>query len=226
MKHWTTAALVDAALRRNAPFEIASPGIRPIAPGMKAAGRVCPARHFGSVDVFLEAMMQASPGDVLVVDNGGRTDEGCVGDLVTLEAQIHQLGGIVIWGMNRDTADIREIGFPVFSYGMNPSGPVRLDERTPDALDDARFGDISVGRDDFVFADDDGVVFVRAADAGALLETLTEIYERERRQAQLVRNGRTLADQFRLREYIEARRRDPNLTFRVHLRGLKAEIEE
>ena len=45
-----------------------------------------PARHYGSVDVFLEALSSAGPGDVLVIDNGGRTDEACIGDLVALEA--------------------------------------------------------------------------------------------------------------------------------------------
>jgi regulator of RNase E activity RraA len=39
---------------------------------------VCPAQHAGSVDVFLEAFGTAAPGDVLVVDNGGRLDESCV----------------------------------------------------------------------------------------------------------------------------------------------------
>ena len=38
-------------------------------------------RHHGSVDIFLEALERRQAGDVLVIDNGGRTDEGCVGDL-------------------------------------------------------------------------------------------------------------------------------------------------
>src|SRR5205823_14289002 len=63
----------------------------------------------------------AAPGDVLVVDNGGRCDESCVGDLVVLEAQAAGLGGIVIWGLHRDTADIRAIGLPVFSLGAIPT---------------------------------------------------------------------------------------------------------
>lgn len=55
--------------------------------GSRLAGRVCPARHAGSVDAFLEAFQTAAPGDVLVADNGGRLEEACVGDLVALEAQ-------------------------------------------------------------------------------------------------------------------------------------------
>jgi hypothetical protein len=58
-----------------------------VVPGGRLAARVCPARHVGSVDSFLEAMEGAAPGDLLVVDNGGRLDEACVGDLMVLEAQ-------------------------------------------------------------------------------------------------------------------------------------------
>lgn len=62
---------------------------------------------------------------MLVVDNGGRLDESCVDDLVVLEARAAGLARIVIWGLHRDTADIRAIGLPVFSLGAIPSGPQR-----------------------------------------------------------------------------------------------------
>ena len=85
-------------------------------PGSRLAGRVCPARHAGSVDAFLEAFETAAPGDVLVVDNGGRLDEASASDLEALEAleaQAAGMEGMVIWGLHRDTADIRAIGLPV-----------------------------------------------------------------------------------------------------------------
>ena len=56
-----------------------------------------PTRHYGSVDVFLEAFSGAAHGDVLVVDNGGREDEACIGDLVVLEAQAAGVGGVMVW---------------------------------------------------------------------------------------------------------------------------------
>ena|SRR5438477_12734264 len=73
--------IADAALRLKILLRISSPGIRPITPNQHLAGPALPVRHFGSVDVFLEAMQGAQPGDVLVIDNGGRLDEGCIGDL-------------------------------------------------------------------------------------------------------------------------------------------------
>jgi len=69
----STPLIADAALRLQLSILIAPPGIQPVIPGKRLAGRALPAKHFGSVDVFLEAMESASPGDVLVItdaDNG------------------------------------------------------------------------------------------------------------------------------------------------------------
>ena len=156
----TTAHLADACIRAQIPVRCAPALLRAVVPRSRLAGRVSPARHAGSVDIFLEALEGAAPGDVLMIDNGGRLDESCVGDLVALEVQAAGLEGIVIWGLHRDTADIRAIGLPVFSLGTIPAGPQRLDVRPPDALDSATVGDWTVGREDVVLGDDDGVLFV------------------------------------------------------------------
>src|SRR5215217_8139495 len=94
----TTAHLADACLRAQVPVRCAPAALGTVMPGSRLAGRVAPAQHVGSVDIFLEALEGAAPGDVLVVDHGGRLDEACVGDLVALEAQAAGLEGLVIWG--------------------------------------------------------------------------------------------------------------------------------
>ncbi len=221
----STPLVADACLRLSVPLRLAPPGLRPVVPGKKAAGRVCPVRHFGSVDVFLEAIDAASAGDVLVIDNGGRTDEACIGDLTVLETRAGGLSGMLVWGVHRDTAELAEIGFPVFSYGSSPSGPVRLDPRTGDALSSARFGGLSVGREDLVFADDDGALFAPLASAGAILEAARDVFDRERRQAEKVRSGETLRSQFRFGEYLDRRRGEPDYTLRRHLREIGGAIE-
>src|SRR4029077_3311863 len=127
----STALVADACLRLKIPLRIAKSGIHPLAHEMRVAGRVLPARHRGSVDVFLEAMKKAHPGDVLVVDNEERIDEACVGDLTVMEAQAWGLGGLVVRGYHRDTNELLRLGFPVFSYGSFSAGPRRLDSRGP-----------------------------------------------------------------------------------------------
>ena len=222
----TTAHVADACIRARVPVRCASALLRAVVPGSRLAGRVCPARHAGSVDAFLEALDTAAPGDVLVADNGGRQDEACAGDLVALEAQAAGMGGMVIWGLHRDTADIRAIGLPVFSLGAIPAGPQRLDTRPPDALASAAVGEWTVSGADLVLGDDDGVLFVPAARVAELFTIAEAIRDTERRQADHIRAGVSLRRQLRFDRYLARRDQTPSLTFRDYLRAVGGAIEE
>jgi 4-hydroxy-4-methyl-2-oxoglutarate aldolase len=222
----TTAHLADACIRAQVPVRCAPALLRGVVPGSRLAGRVCPARHAGSVDVFLEAFETATAGDVLVVDNAGRLDEACVGDLVVLEAHAAGLSGVVIWGLHRDTADIRAIGLPVFSLGAIPTGPLRLDTRPPHALESAIVGDWTVTRDDLAFGDEDGVLFVPSTRAGQVFSLAETIRDTERRQAGRIGAGDSLRRQVQFSGYLAKRAETPALSFREHLRTVGGAIEE
>lgn len=219
----TTAHVTDGCVRAG--LETRCVGLTAVIPGTRMAGRVLPARHSGSVDVFLEAFDSALPGDVLCVDNAGRTDESCVGDLVTLEALGADLGGIAIWGLNRDTTEIRAIGLPVFSLGMLPTGPLHHAPRASDALDAATLGEFTVSSDDIVFGDADGIVFVPADRVDEVLTIAEQIFATESAQAERIRAGASLRSQVQFGRYLADRAQNPALTFREHLRTVHGEVE-
>ena len=220
----STAHLADACVRAGVPVRCAP--VRAVLPGSRLAGRVCPAQHAGSVDVFLEAIDRAAPGDVLVADNGGRLDEACIGDLMALETQAAGLAGIVIWGLHRDTAEIQQIGLPVFSLGATPNGPQRLDPQAPGAIDRATVGNWTVDRTDLALADGDGVVFVPAGRAHDIFTLAETIRDTEQHQVGRMRAGATLRSQVRFTDFLAQRQQAPALSFREHLRAVRGAIEE
>ena len=224
-----TAAVADAIVRHGLELRLGPIGLRPVIEGCLIAGPALPVRHVGSVDVFFEALGRAGDGArgrVLVIDNGGRLDEGCIGDLVTLECAAAGIAGIVVWGLHRDSAELRRIGLPVFSLGTLPAGPRRDDLRRPDTFDRAIFGDVEITPEDTVFADDDGLIAVTAADLERVVATAAEIVSSERGQADRARSGTSLREQFGFADYLAARAADPSMTFRRHLRERRASIEE
>jgi 4-hydroxy-4-methyl-2-oxoglutarate aldolase len=221
-----TPHLADACLRTGVKVRCAPASLRPIAVRMRCSGRVRPARHVGSVDVFLEALGAAARGDILVVDNGGRTDEACVGDLVALEVATAGLAGIVIWGLHRDTPELLEIGLPVFSLGAFPVGPQRLDRRSPDMLAWARVGDWVVSPDDMVVGDADGIIFVPRERLDEVVQAAESIRSTELRQAGEMRMGHSFRDQAAFAQYLVRREQNPEFGFREHLRLVGGAIEE
>ncbi len=219
-----TPFLADAVVQlglpvRQAPVGVAGP------PDATAVGRALPVRHAGSVDVFLEALGHAEPGDVMVVDNAGRRDEACVGDLVVREAMDAGLAGIVIWGLHRDAVEIAELDFPVFSYGTLPFGPREPRSPSEDRHVSARFGEVTVDRSEVVAADPNGVVFLTGEHVERIVGVARSIRDAEAEQIRRLDAGTSLRDQFDFDAYLRDREQDPGRTFRQHLRDRAAAIE-
>ncbi|HEX4896791.1 MAG TPA: hypothetical protein VFV53_00370 [Candidatus Limnocylindrales bacterium] len=219
------AAVADALVRLGRVPRVGPSAVHRLVAGAPIAGPAVPCRHSGSVDVFLEAIDGAAAGSILVIDNAGRLNEGCIGDLTVGEAAAAGIAGMIVDGCHRDEAELRRIGLPIWSRGSVPVGPLGSRAGPADRLLRARIGDVMVTPDDLVVADDDGILFLAAAEAEEAFRTAAEIVAAERAQAERLAAGTSLREQLGFDDYMQRRRSDPSYDFRRHLRESGGAIE-
>lgn len=111
------------------------------------------------------AIHRAAPGSVIVVQAGDR-DFAVAGGNVCAVAQRNGIAGLVIDGMVRDVAEIREMGFAVHARGVIPKPGRKTGVHHSDAV---VVGGVRIGHGDIVLADEEGIVVAPAADADRLL---------------------------------------------------------
>ncbi|MCA0201426.1 MAG: RraA family protein [Proteobacteria bacterium] len=221
-----TAHVADALVRLGLPKRHAPYGTRAVQDNqMLLVGRAAPVRHYGSVDVFLEAIAHAEKGVVLVADNGGRMDESCIGDLIAAEAQFAGVAGIVIHGAHRDTAQLREIGLPIWSLGSHPFGPTELRSRPAVWERTAQLGAAIITHGDCIAADEDGVLVFAQEHKDEVLAEAHRLAETEAMQRRSLADGKPLRQQFHFNAFLERRSHDPRASFRQHLAQVERAIE-
>jgi len=182
-----SAANMSDALHRALPLK----GIKAVTPGKHMTGRALTVRTYpGDWAKPVEAIDRASKGDILVIDAGGGTP-AVWGELATHSALQKGLGGIVIHGAVRDTADIKKMDLPVFSSDI-----------TPQAGEPKGFGEIGVPivingvrvkTGDWIIGDDDGVLVVPKEKAVEFTNRAMDVLERENRIREEIKEGSTLA---------------------------------
>ena len=222
---WTTAFIADACVQLQLPVRLGRPGCCLFGRSSARPGRW--RRRFTPAAPMCSSKPSPRPCAATCwssTTTGGSTKR-CIGDLVAGEAHISGLAAIVVDGAHRDSAAIRAIGIPVWSRGTAPNGPLELRRRHVTALEAATCGPTTVTREDAVFADEDGVLFVALADCPRVIAAAREIATRELAQAAQLLAGDPLRDQLRLADYVQRRAEDPEYTFREHVTRLKAAIE-
>jgi len=144
----------------------------------------------GTVGDFIE---NVAPGDVVVIDNGGRTDCTVWGDIMTQYAGTRQIAATVIDGVCRDVNKALGDGYPIFSKGrFMRTGKDRVQVQSVNQP--VSIGAARVCARDIVVADANGVVVVPRARAAEVAACARQIESVEADIRALIAQGKTLKE--------------------------------
>jgi 4-hydroxy-4-methyl-2-oxoglutarate aldolase len=145
------------------------PHIRPIQRDTKVAGSAVTVLSHPGDNIMIHAAVEVCrPGDIMVVVTTAPSTHGMFGDLLAGSLTAHGVRALVIDAGVRDTADLRAMGFPVWSQHVSCQGTVK---NTPGSVNvPVVLGGVTVQPGDVVCADDDGVVVVAREDAAWALD--------------------------------------------------------
>ena len=165
-------------------------GIKPIDSKSRMLGRAVTVRCQPGDNLALhQAIYAAGPGDVLVCDLRGYDQAGHFGDIMALACKVRGLAGVVLDGSCRDSEDIREMGFPVFSRGFNPSGTVKASLGKINVP--ISCGGVEVHPGDLILGDCDGVVVVPQAQEDEVFAKAEAKFEKEKHIVEQLLAGKT-----------------------------------
>lgn len=165
--------------------------IQSLTPSMRIAGPAFTIEVRPGDNLMIHAAMSmAKPGDILVVD--GKGDQTCalMGSIMINACKKMGLGGVILDAAVRDTEELRELGFPVYSGGANPNGPTKF---VPGRINwPISCGGIAVNPGDLVVGDADGVVVVEREKAESLLDLAAKKVADERARIADITAGKNL----------------------------------
>ncbi len=176
--------------------------IRPIQLGRSITGTAVTVRTSDADNLMIHAAIEyCQKGDVLVVSTLSETRNGYFGELMATACKKRGVTGLIIDGGVRDTKQLRDIGFPVWSRYVNVTGTSKSKPGWVNVPISA--GNVNVNPGDFVVADDDGVVVVRRESVREVLSNANAREDKEKLTRQKIAQGELSMDFYSLRKVIQ-----------------------
>jgi 3-hexulose-6-phosphate synthase/6-phospho-3-hexuloisomerase len=173
-------------------------GIHPITRGRKAVGKAITVRtYLGDWAKPVEAIDIAQPGNVIVIEAPG--EKAVWGELATHSCIQNQIHGVVIDGAIRDVDEIRSLNFPAFAAKINPTAgdPKGFGEINIEVM----CGGVKVRPNDWIIADDTGIMVVPKEKAVEIANRSIDVLERENRIREEITRGSTLSKVLKLKKW-------------------------
>jgi 4-hydroxy-4-methyl-2-oxoglutarate aldolase len=169
-------------------------GLVPLWPGCpKLVGRamtmkLAPRGSASPVLGTLEAIVAATPGDVLVIDQQGRMDVNSFGGIAAFTAVTYGLVGVVIDGVTRDVDEMQTMGFAAYGRGAIQQSIRNRCAFAGHSLE-VQVGGCAVRRGDLVMADANGIVIVAQEHVAEALQLAQGFAETEEKVKDLIAQG-------------------------------------
>jgi 4-hydroxy-4-methyl-2-oxoglutarate aldolase len=179
------------------------PGLRPIQDGTRIGGTAVTALCWPGDNLMIHAAVeQCQAGDLLVVTTASPSTDGMFGELLATSLAARGVRGLVIEAGVRDVAELRAMGFPVWSAAVSAQGTVK---ETAGAVNvPVSVGGQIITPGDAIIADDDGVVCVPRGDIGPALDAARSREAKEERNRAELAGGQLGLDLYGLRDKLAA----------------------
>jgi 4-hydroxy-4-methyl-2-oxoglutarate aldolase len=166
--------------------------IAALRPRMKLAGPALTVDVRPGDNLMIHAAIAlAKPGDVLVIDGKGDQTAALMGTIMMTSCKKLGIAGVIIDGAVRDSLEIDEMDFPVFSVGTNPNGPTKnVAGRIGQPIS---CGGVTVHAGDLIVADADGVMVVERDGVESLLPLAHRKVADEAARITQIQQGNTAA---------------------------------
>ncbi|MGB0382878.1 MAG: RraA family protein [Alphaproteobacteria bacterium] len=145
----------------------------------------------------LKALEMGQPGDVIVVDAGGDLNTSVCGGLMGGLAQNRGIRGMIIDGAGRDTDELEDINWPIWTRAITPKGTHTMFSGRKEELSinvPIACGGVVVNPGDFVVADLMGVTVIPQERAAEVVALAQEQAQREEETRKWVAQGKTVED--------------------------------